>query len=164
VGFGWAAFNAALPEHFPQKLLEVAMDSEVWPDGGFVKFGGVDIDLDLKSARRKRMPVITGLPNIEPGSEDQQKIGALDGEVSSAIADRALASAEEWVAGRDEVMRPSGGHRDTQPVDEFVKFRKRMSGADSGAGENYGALGLFDAVESFPAKGLELGQTAADGL
>jgi len=43
----------ALAEHFAQEALEIAVDGQIGLDGGFVKLGGVDVDLDLKACRAK---------------------------------------------------------------------------------------------------------------
>ncbi len=129
------------------------MDGQVRLDRGFVKLGGVDIDLNLEGARRERLPVIAGLANVETRSEDQQNVGILYREVSGAVADGALASAKERVIGCDEVMGPGGGYGYAQPVEEFVKFGNCMGGADAGASEDHGALGAADSVEDFAAIG-----------
>ncbi len=92
---------------------------------GLLKFGGVDIDLDLEGIARERLPVVTGLPDVEARSEDQQKVGILHREVPGAVADGALASAKERVVGGDEVVGPGRGDGNAQPVNQVRRIPRR---------------------------------------
>jgi hypothetical protein len=152
VNSGTVVVSVAPTQELLQKLLEVAVEGHIRLDGGFVELGGVNIDLDLESMWRERLPVITGLANIETRSEDQKKIGILHCEVSSAISDCALASAKKWVVCGDEVVSPGRGHGHAQPVKKFVEFNDRMGRADAGAGENHRALGIADALKNFATR------------
>jgi len=105
---------------------------------------------------REGLPVIAGLPDVETRSEYQEKVGTLHGEVSGAVADRALPSAKERVVGGDQVVRPGSGDGHAETVAEFVEFNGGMSGADAGAGEYHRSLCPSDSIENFPAIGREL--------
>ena len=90
-----------------------------------MKFGGIDIDLNLESIARERLPVVTGLADVETGSEDEQKVGALDRKVAGAIADGALASTEERIVGGDDVVGPRGGDGNAKAMDQGRRIRLR---------------------------------------
>src|ERR1700691_4297999 len=154
---GTAVVGIALLQKFSQKLLEVAEDCQVRPHGGLMELGGVDIDLNLESVGRERLPVITGLADIEPRSENQENVGILHREVSGAVTDGALSPTKERVVGGNEVMGPGGGDGYAQPVKQFVEFGGRIRRADAGAGENHRTLGIPDAVENLTAVGCQPG-------
>src|SRR5580700_5636996 len=124
------------------------MNSQVRLNRRFVKFGCVDIDLDLERARGERLPVIAGLTDVEPRSQNQKNIGTLYGEVSGAIANRTLPSAKQGIVRGDDVVGPSGGYRDSKAVDEIIELRDRLTGANAGASQNHGTLRVSDAFEN----------------
>src|ERR1017187_2192904 len=87
------------------------MDRHIRLHGWLVKLGRIDVNLDLECARRKGLPVVAGLADIESRSQDQQQIGILYREIPRPIADRALASTKEGIVGSNEVVGPRSEER-----------------------------------------------------
>ena len=63
-----------LPQHLPQKDLQVAVDSEIGTHRGLSQFGGIHVHLHHEGIPRKRRPVITHLPDVQPRSQHQQRV------------------------------------------------------------------------------------------
>src|ERR1035441_6057105 len=127
------------------------MDRHIRLHGWLVKLGRIDVNLDLECARRKGLPVVAGLADIESRSQDQQQIGILYRKIPRPIADRALASTKEGIVGSNEVVGPRGRDWHTKAVTKGVKFIDCMSGADARAREDYGTLGVANAIENLAA-------------
>jgi hypothetical protein len=73
-------------------------------------------------------------------------------EISSAVSDRALASAKEWVIRGYEIVSPGGGNGHTQPVKKFIEFRYCMGGTNAGARENHWTLRVADMLKNFATR------------
>src|ERR1019366_289641 len=127
------------------------MDRHIRLHRWLVKLGRIDVKLDLECARRKGLPVVAGLADIEPRSQDQQEVGILHRKISRAIANRPLPSTKERVVGGDEVIGPCGAYWYAEAVSKAVKFFDCMSGADARAREDYGTLGVANALENLAA-------------
>src|ERR1035438_8529834 len=101
------------------------MDRHIRLHGWLVKLGRINVNLDLECARRKGLPVVAGLADIESRSQDQQQIGILYRKIPRPIADRALASTKERIVGGDEVIGPCGAYwyRSEEHTSELQSLR-----------------------------------------
>src|SRR5271170_1853364 len=131
------------------------MDGHIGLYRGLGELGGIYVDLHLEGVRRERLPVVTGLAEGEARAEDQQDIGILHREISGAVADRTLASAEERIVGGDQIMGPRGGDWNMQAAEEFVEFGNGVSRTNTSTRQNHGALRLADSVKNLTTIGFQ---------
>src|SRR4051794_15943338 len=97
------------------------------------------------------LPVVADLADVQPGTEHQQGVGVLHGEVAGAFADGAGAAAEELIFGGDDVVRPGGGDRNAEQMNDTVEFFDSTRGAYTGTGHDDGPGGGADALDDLAA-------------
>ena len=62
---GMIGTGVGVAEQLLEKDLKIAVDRHIRLHGGFEEFSRVDIHLDLEGAAGKRLPVVTGLADVE---------------------------------------------------------------------------------------------------
>src|ERR1017187_4893284 len=89
------------------------------------EFRSIDVHLDFGREPRKRTPVVTRLPNIQPRTEYQQYIGILHRKVPGPLTDRPRPPAEQLIIRRNQIVRPCGHYWNPQKSDHRIELVER---------------------------------------
>ena len=114
--------RVSLPDQFCYERMRIRDHRHLNSAFQFGQLGGVDIDHDLVGATRKLAGIPAHQRRIQPGTDDQQKITVLQGEIGAPRGHCSRTPHEQRVTVVQQVHgQPGQAHRHLELLHQFLK-------------------------------------------